>query len=90
MGIYNCCGSVKKKTEKLLIKMFGYKTIKDGLGERKRLADELELSAHKPVSEFSVNDIRRNPCLYARYKTIDKVLSIYIDLVGLDRFTGRV
>lgn len=83
------CEKMRKKTERLLLKMFNYKTIKEAFDERKYLISELKKSTGKDIADFEVQDIRKNPYLYARYKTIDKILSIYIDLITLDKFIDR-
>lgn len=82
----NYCDRTRKKTERLLKKMFGLKSVKDALSERKEIILQLEKSAGKKVTDFNMNDVKKEPYLYAKYRTLDKILSIYIDLVSLDKF----
>ena len=87
VGAY--CVKVKKKTERLLKKMFGYKTLAEGLSARTELIKWLEISSGKDIDKFDMNDVRRYGCLYVKYRTLDKILSIYIDLVSLNYFTEK-
>jgi len=80
------CNSVRKKTEKLLKKMFGFSSVKVGFSEMKITREYLEFSARKKIDEFDMNDVKQNSYLYARYRTLNKILSIYLDLVSLDKF----
>lgn len=80
------CDSTRKKTEKLLKKMFGYRTVKDAITERKMLVVQLEKSCGKKITDFTMGDVKKCPYDYSKYRTLDKILSIYLDLVSLDKF----
>lgn len=87
--IDNYCGATRKKTERLLKKVFGRGSIRKALRERKCLAEMLEFSANKKIGDFTVKDVKLNAYKYARYKTLDKILSVYFDLVVLDKFISK-
>lgn len=78
------CVKVRKKTERLLRKLFGCRTVSEGLSAKARVTKWLEISSGKSINEFNADDIGRCGYLYAKYRTLDKILSIYIDLVGLN------
>lgn len=80
------CNITRKKTEKLLKKIFGLKSVKDALTERKQIIFQLESCCGKKIVDFTMDDVKRCPYLYAKFRTLDKVLSIYLDLVSLDKF----
>lgn len=80
------CNSSRKKTEKLLKKIFGLSCVKDGIFEKNSIKKYLEFSAGKKIDDFTMGDVKKNPYLYAKYRTLDKILSIYLDLVSLDKF----
>lgn len=82
----NYCDRTRKKTERLLKKMFGFSCVKEGFSEMKNIKKQLEFCAGKNIKDFNMNDVRNYSYLYARYRTLDKILSIYIDLVSLDKF----
>mgnify|MGYP002517010820 CR=1 FL=1 len=46
------CEKMRKKTERLLLKMFNYKTIKEAFDERKYLISELKKSTGKDIADF--------------------------------------
>ena len=80
------CNKVRKKTEKLLKRMFGYKSIKIAISEKKKLVNELESLAGKSIYDFTMQDVRKDVYKYAKWRTLDRILSIYLDLVSLDKF----
>lgn len=80
------CDSVKKKTRKLLKKMFGFKTVKEGFDEKKRIVRSLENSTGKRISDLNEADVKKVPYMYAKYRTLCKILSVYVNLMILDKF----
>ena len=80
------CNLVRKKTEKLLKKMFGFSSVKDGIREKNSIKKFLENCAGKNIADFTMEDVKKNSYLYAKYRTLEKILSIYLDLVSLDKF----
>lgn len=85
-SINNYCGAARKKTERLLKKVFGCGSIRKALKERKSLETSLEFFTGKKIDSFTVEDVKSYRYQYARYKTLDKILSVYFDLVVLDKF----
>lgn len=80
------CNGVRKKTERLLKKMFGYNSIKVALNERASLQIFLQSNLNKRIEEFTVQDVKKFPYEYAKWRTLDRIISIYLDLVSLDKF----
>ena len=80
------CNSARKKTEKLLKKMFGFSCAKDAIYEKNFIKKFLENYAGKNIADFTMEDVKKNSYLYAKYRTLEKILSIYLDLVSLDKF----
>ena len=87
--INNYCGAARKKTERILKKVFGCGSIRNALKERKSLKMSLEFFTDKDIDDFTVEDVKLYRQQYARYKTLDKILSVYFDLVVLDKFISK-
>ena len=83
------CSDIQKRTKRLLKKMFGYRTIAEGLEERKHCKKLIEDVSHTEISEIDFNKIKEcKLCeVYAKYRTLDKVLELYLESVCLQKFT---
>lgn len=83
------CSDIQKRTKKLLKKIFGYRTIADGLEERKHCMKLIENCTEKNINEVDFESIKKcKLCeVYARYRTLDKVLELYLESVCLQKFT---
>lgn len=83
------CSDIQKRTKKLLKNIFGYRTIADGLEERKRCRKLIEDVLHTEISEIDFNKVKEyNLCeVYAKYRTLDKILELYFESVYLQNFT---
>ena len=75
------CSDIQKRTKKLLKKIFGYRTIADGLEERKRCRKLIENCTEKNINEYNLCEV------YAKYRTLDKILELYLESVCLQNFT---
>lgn len=78
--------SVRKKTERLLKKLFGYPDLKTALQELKSIKFDLEKRTGKDVNDIIVQDVRSysNGCYdYAKYRTIKRITDIYLDVTTL-------
>lgn len=83
------CLDIQKRTKKLLKKIFGYRTIADGLEERKRCRKLIENCTEKNIDKIDFESIKKcNLCeVYAKYRTLDKILELYLESVCLQNFT---
>ena len=83
------CSDIQKRTKKLLKKIFGYRTIAEGLEERKRCKKLIEDVLHTEISEIDFNKVKEcKLCeVYAKYRTLDKILELYLESVCLQNFT---
>ena len=83
------CSDIQKRTKKLLKKIFGSRTIADGLEERKRCRKLIENCTEKNINEINFKLVREyNLCeVYAKYRTLDKILELYLESVCLQNFT---
>lgn len=83
------CSDIQKRTKKLLKKIFGYRTIAEGLEERKRCKTLVENRTEKNINEADFNLIKKSKLceVYARYRTLDKILELYLESVCLQKFT---
>ena len=78
--------SVRKKTEKLLKKLFGYPDLKTALRDLNSIRFELEQRTGKDVKDIIIQDVRiyRNGCYdYAKFRTVKKITDIYLDSTTL-------
>lgn len=83
------CSDIQKRTIKLLKKMFGIKTIAEGLEERKHCKQLLEFRMNKSVDDFTVDDVTKNGYIYSRYRTLNNILELYLECVQLKHFTVK-
>ncbi len=83
------CLDIQKRTKKLLKKIFGYRTIAEGLEERKRCRKLIENCTEKSIDEVDFNLIKKSMLceVYAKYRTLDKILELYLESVCLQKFT---
>ena len=83
------CSDIQKRTKKLLKKIFGYRTIAEGLEERKHCRVLIENCTEKNIAEVDFQSIKNhNLCeTYAKYRTLDKILELYLESVCLQKFT---
>lgn len=83
------CLDIQKKTKRLLKRVFGYKTIAEGLEKRKDCENLIEILTCKKPKDVTFKEIKEhNLCeTYARYRTLDKVLELYLESVCLQKFT---
>ena len=78
--------SVRKKTEKLLKKLFGYSDLKTALHDLNSIRFELEQITGKDVNDIIIQDVRVYPngCYeYVKFRTLKKITDIYLDFVSL-------
>lgn len=83
------CNDARKKTQRLLKKMFWYGSIHTAICENSRLKKFMEAVAAKRIEEFTLDDKKKFPYLYAKWLTLDKITSIYVDLVSLESFVVK-
>lgn len=65
--------------------MFGY-TVKEAVFERAHLQVTLQCLMGKRIEIFDFRDIKKSPEMYAKWRTLDKIISIYLDSITLDKF----
>ena len=67
------CSDIQKRTKKLLKKIFGYRTIADGLEERKHCRKLIENCTEKNINEVDFELIKKSMLceVYAKYRTFD-------------------
>lgn len=78
--------SVRKKTEKLLKKLFGYPDLKTALHDLNSIRFELEQRTGKDIKDIIIQDVRtyRNGCYdYVKFRTVKKITDIYLDSTTL-------
>ena len=74
--------SVRKKTERLLKKMFGYHDLKSALDSQKFLKIRIEEMSGKNIDEVTIQDLKpfKQSCYnYAKYRTVKRITDIYLD-----------
>lgn len=83
------CSNIQKRTKKLLKKIFGYRTIAEGLEERKHCRKLIEDFIEKNIGEVDFESIKKcKLCeVYAKYRTLNKILELYLESVCLQKFT---
>ena len=83
------CADIQKRTKKLLKKIFGYKTIAEGLEKRKDCENLIVTTTCKKVKDVTFLEIKENNLceVYVRYRTLDKILELYLESVCLQKFT---
>ena len=79
---------IKKKCQKIIRKMFGYKTIAIALREKENLRKTIESIVDKPIISIDYSDIKRNKLWseYAEYCTLKSILDAYIDTTIIEKF----
>lgn len=76
------CKSVRKKTERLLKRLFGYPDLKTALQDLKSIKFDLEKKTGKKVNDIIIRDVMMyyNGCYdYAKYRTVKRITDIYLD-----------
>ncbi len=83
------CSDIQKRTKKLLKKIFGYKTIAEGIEKRKDCENLIEIKTCKKPKDVTFLEIKKNNLceVYAKYRTLDKILELYLESVCLQKFT---
>lgn len=83
------CSDIQKRIKKLLKKIFGYRTIADGLEERKRCRMLIENCTEKDINDVDFELIKKSRLcdVYAKYRTLNKILELYLESVCLQKFT---
>lgn len=83
------CSDIQQRTKKLLKKIFGYRTIAEGLEERKHYRKLIENCTEKNIGEVDFESIKKcKLCeVYAKYRTLNKILELYLESVCLQKFT---
>lgn len=74
--------SVRKKTERLLKKLFGYSNLKSALESQKWLKYQVENMSGKNIEDVTIQDLKgyKNGCYYyVKYRTIKRITDIYLD-----------
>ena len=81
----------KKKTEKLLKRWFGYKTIAIALKAKENLRKEIEAITDSKIDNIDYKIIREKRLWseYAEYKTLEGILGAYIDSTIINLFGGN-
>lgn len=84
----NYCGDIQKRTKKILKKVFGYNSVSDGMKWRLHYRGCIEKIIGKRVEETSFDEIKENKLCYeyARYKTLDRILELYVSSVSLQKY----
>ena len=80
------CKCVRKKTEKLVKKLFGYPDVKTALHELNLIRVGLEKRTGKDIEDIIIQDVRVYPngCYeYVKFRTLKKITDIYLDFVSL-------
>lgn len=79
---------IKKKCQKIIRKMFGYKTIAIALREKENLRRIIESIVDKPIISIDYSDIKKNKLWseYAEYYTLKSILDAYIDTTIIEKF----
>lgn len=76
------CSKIQKETEKILYKVFWLKiSIKDYIKLKNTYKDYLEKLTGKDILKIDTDDIKlyKVGCLYAKYKTLEKILNIFVE-----------
>lgn len=83
------CSDIQKRTKKLLKKIFGYRTIAEGLEERKHCKILIENCTEKSINDVDFESVKKSMLceIYAKYRTLDKILELYLESVCLQNFT---
>ena len=79
---------IKRRCQKIIKKMFGYRTIAIALREKENLKRTMESILDKPIDKINYSDIRRNKLWseYAEYCTLKSILDTYVDTVIVEKF----
>ena len=80
------CKSVRKKTERLLKRLFGYPDLKTALENQRWLKLQLTIMTKKKVEDLTINDLKgiKNGCyFYVKYRTIKRITDIYLESTSL-------
>ena len=80
------CRSIKKKTERLLKKMFGFPNLKYAIEMKKYLSERLENMSGKKIDEIKIEDVKgwSFGCYeLAKYKTLKRIIDLYLDSTSL-------
>lgn len=78
--------SVRKKTEKLLKKLFGYSDLKSALESQKQLKCQVENMSGKNIEDVTIQDLKgyQFGCYYyVKYRTVKQITDIYLDTTTL-------
>ena len=74
--------SVRKKTERLLKRLFGYPDLATALDNQKWLKIQIEGTLGKDIGDVTIKDLKgfKNGCYYyAKYRTVKRITDIYLD-----------
>lgn len=80
------CKSVKKKTERLLKRLFGYPDLKTALHDLTVMRIVLEQKTGKDIKDIIIKDVKmyNNGCYYyVKYRTVKRITDIYLDTTTL-------
>ena len=78
--------SVRKKTERLLKKLFGYPDLKSALESQKWLKCRIEEMSGKNIEDVTIDDLKKFQCgcyNYVKYRTVKQITDIYLDSTTL-------
>ena len=78
--------SVRKKTEKLLKRLFGYPDLATALDNQTFLKIQIEEMSGKNIEDVIIDDMKKhkNGCYkYVKYRTVKRITDIYLDSTTL-------
>lgn len=78
--------SVRKKTEKLLKRLFAYPDLKTALDNQMWLKIQIENMSGKNIEDVTIQDLKEHQfgCYYyAKYRTVKRITDIYLDTTTL-------
>ena len=87
----SCCCDIQKRVRKLLKKIFDIRSVADGMSERLRCRELVEKVIGKRLEEATWDDVKENKLCYeySKYKTLDKILELYVGSVYLQKFAMK-
>ena len=87
----SCCSDIQKRVKKLLKRIFGIRSGADGMSERLRCRELVEKVIGKRLEDITWDEIKKSKFCYeySKYKTLDKILELYVGSVYLQKFAMK-